>query len=483
MNRSSAFKTIDFRVVPLRVWIELGVISLLGMESLWLASYYRNLSQIELGFGPVALFLFGIGLASHYLARGLNRLASRPGIARLILLAWLVASMLLALKLMIFPGQAVSLGELAGSPVVAFLTEGRDAREFWTLVFALGVVLRGIGLARRSAEHASILFSFQVGLFMLFLFGWLVAPELRAQAMFSLVWTIFLGLVAVFSYKMVSRITDFGNQAAALDTWWARNMLVTALLLSFGGAAAGWLLYLLAPHLMQAVWALIKLVVGFVALAIVGVVQVIANIIMELLRATNLDEVASNLFNRIQQFSQQVSAWSDENMRATGDPVNVAMWIAVAAVVLAVVLFFIVRRWRAAAARSAASGREDWSQVLQNRPERPAQFGARRAPRRMQAAERVRFIYTQLMDMCEKLESPRAAAVTPLEFLPVLEELFPENKGDAETITRAYLRVRYGEFPEEKEDLRQVVRAWEELSREGEKLYHARRQFNRFNKG
>jgi hypothetical protein len=482
MRRAAWVSTGNFPIVPLRVWIELGGVCLLGMESLWLAGYYRNLARIEPGFGPVVLFLFAMGLASHYFARGLNRLASRPGLARLLLLAWLVSGLLLALKWMVFPGQALSVGEIAASPVVAFLTEGRDAREFLTLAFTLGVMLRAIGLARRPAEHASIMLSFQVGLFMLFVFGWLVEPALQSQAIFCLVLILFFGLVALFSYKMVRRIEGFGHRAAALDTWWARHMFIAALLQSFGGAAAGWLLFLAAPPVMQALWTLIKLAVGFVALVIVGFVQLIAQIIMELLRATRLNELASNLFNRIQQFSQQVNAWSEENMRATDDPVNVALWLFVAAVLVGLLLFFIIRRWRAAAARSAASGRQDWSQMLDQFPQKQPQFDPRRAPRRMQAAEKVRLIYAQLMDLCEKLDSPRRTAMTPLEFLLTLKDLFPENQAQAELITQAYMRVRYGQFPEEKEHLREVTHAWQALSSAGEKLYQAKKKLDRYQK-
>ncbi len=483
MNRVLDFKPTRFAIVPLRVWIEVGVISLLGMESLWLTGYYRYLSHIELGFGPAALFLFCLGLTSHYLARGLNHLGERhPGWARLVLLLWLLAGLLLALKLMVFPFRDASLGEIAGSPVMALLTQGRDAREFWTLAFSLGAMVRGIGLARRSAGRSGILFSFQAGLFLLLIFGWLLAPELRAQAIFCLVLMIFLGLVSIFSYKMVRRIEGFGNQASALDTWWARHMFLSALLEAFGGAAAGWLLALAAPLLMQALWTVVKLVVGAAALLIVTIVQWVVQLILELLRATNLDQLGSDLYKRIQQISQQISVWSEENIRTTDDPVNILLWILIAAALLGLLLFFIIKRWKAAAARTSAAGREDWTQLLKNPAERPVQFSARRPPRRMQAAERVRFLYAQLMELCERLEMPRGAAVTPLEFLPTLEDLFPENKPEAALLTHAYQRVRYGQFPEEKEHLREVTHAWEELARAGEKLYLAKKKMNRFQK-
>ena len=51
-------------------------------------------------------------------------------------------------------GSGRNTGELAGSPVEAFLTEGRDSRELWTLLFSFGIALRGSGLARNTLQWA-----------------------------------------------------------------------------------------------------------------------------------------------------------------------------------------------------------------------------------------------------------------------------------------------------------------------------------------
>jgi hypothetical protein len=73
------------------------------------------------------------------------------------------------------------------------------------------------------------------------------------------------------------------------------------------------------------------------------------------------------------------------------------------------------------------------------------------------------------------LGQPRPAASTPLEFLPKLEQLFPDLQVELGTITRAYLQVRYGERPESSAsevDLEAVETAWKRIRGEA-KVQHA----------
>ena len=86
---------------------------------------------------------------------------------------------------------------------------------------------------------------------------------------------------------------------------------------------------------------------------------------------------------------------------------------------------------------------------------------------RLLAAARIRRIYAQLMEMSERLGDPRPVAQTPLEFLPTLEDAFPGRGIDLEDITRAYLRVRYGELPETRQEVDQVEEAWERVRVQG----------------
>jgi hypothetical protein len=102
-----------------------------------------------------------------------------------------------------------------------------------------------------------------------------------------------------------------------------------------------------------------------------------------------------------------------------------------------------------------------------------------RQARQYLAAARIRRIYAHLLALSAKLDLPRPAARTPLEFLPSLQGLFPGLKGELSTITSAYLLVRYGELPETPEELQEVETAWHLVSASGADQLKARRRARR----
>jgi hypothetical protein len=79
------------------------------------------------------------------------------------------------------------------------------------------------------------------------------------------------------------------------------------------------------------------------------------------------------------------------------------------------------------------------------------------------AATSVRRIYREMSALAADYGFPRAAAQTPHEYQHALAELWPEGQGESKLITRAYVRVRYGELPESDEELAELRRAWEYL--------------------
>jgi hypothetical protein len=90
-------------------------------------------------------------------------------------------------------------------------------------------------------------------------------------------------------------------------------------------------------------------------------------------------------------------------------------------------------------------------------------------------AARIRRIYGELMALSARLEHPRPRAVTPLEFLNTLNVLFPSAAAELATITSAYIKVRYGEFPESPQELQGVLLAWERVRAQGELHLHKRK--------
>jgi hypothetical protein len=66
-----------------------------------------------------------------------------------------------------------------------------------------------------------------------------------------------------------------------------------------------------------------------------------------------------------------------------------------------------------------------------------------------------------------------------LEYLPLMERLFPTLSGELTTITEAYLLVRYGEVPESDDKRDCVETAWKRVSTAGKERLRANRRSKR----
>jgi hypothetical protein len=109
-------------------------------------------------------------------------------------------------------------------------------------------------------------------------------------------------------------------------------------------------------------------------------------------------------------------------------------------------------------------------EVFLGQAQEAAQGWSRRLNRRerARAAERIRNIYTQLLELSEDLGHSRPASITPLEFLPELAGQFPGLGVELRVITTAYNDIRYGELPETQRQLEAVEEAWRRVRLQGE---------------
>ncbi|MEW5985708.1 MAG: DUF4129 domain-containing protein [Chloroflexota bacterium] len=80
-------------------------------------------------------------------------------------------------------------------------------------------------------------------------------------------------------------------------------------------------------------------------------------------------------------------------------------------------------------------------------------------------AASIRRIYSQLCQAAAANGYPRDEAETPYEYLPVVTRLWPERTADLERITEAYVRTRYGQTPEDADELEQLREAWRRIER------------------
>jgi hypothetical protein len=83
--------------------------------------------------------------------------------------------------------------------------------------------------------------------------------------------------------------------------------------------------------------------------------------------------------------------------------------------------------------------------------------------RSWRAALSIRRIYQQMCRAAEGAGFPRPEFQTPYEYLPTLALVWPENTTDSRMITNAFVKVRYGEVPETREELEAIRAAWCQL--------------------
>ncbi len=95
---------------------------------------------------------------------------------------------------------------------------------------------------------------------------------------------------------------------------------------------------------------------------------------------------------------------------------------------------------------------------------------------RLLAAARIRWVYAELMSLAARLGKPRPLSATPLEFLPALQALFPQETETLGAITHAYLKIRYGELPETYEEVQQVLLGWDRLKGHGKRALAAQKR-------
>ncbi|HSH05883.1 MAG TPA: DUF4129 domain-containing protein [Anaerolineae bacterium] len=76
------------------------------------------------------------------------------------------------------------------------------------------------------------------------------------------------------------------------------------------------------------------------------------------------------------------------------------------------------------------------------------------------AAASIRRIYAQMTQMATDYGYPRPATTTPLEYLSLLSQAWPDHQVETNLITQAFIRIRYGEIPETEAELAEIRSAW-----------------------
>lgn len=476
---------IGLRHTDWRPWRELALFSLLVMELCWLVPWYRSLTPATYAAhsGWVFLVLGSIILFVHLVVRFMNYIHLRIDLRRWVLAVVLVICVFLGLKTLLYSNQTLSLFELVSRPIRSF----SDLTSLIPDEFLVGLVIlfacwRGISLAQTMVGPQAIIRNFQIGIFMFLGFVFIntiVTGETPGGFIYIF---FFAGLIAMVS----ARITVLGNLRGGgrspFDSRWFLGMLSTALgvvglaaLIARVSSGKLNFIVLIGETIFQVLATIMILLISPLLYLLINLTQNVPGIPESI---TNLVDTLSGLGaflgSKAIEFGGHLP-WLP-NLKP------ILFWsiiVAVALLVLSALTLWILRSQdqRVEDRQFMMSGGDIWHLLRAAVKKQLKKFGEDLAGllrikqgQRLLAAARIRRIYIQLMELCGDLGKSRPAALTPLEFLPVLMDLFPGFENDLKTITQAYLRVRYGELPETRREVDQVESAWAQINAHGQEL-------------
>lgn len=469
-------------VIRIRFWSELARMMVILMELMLISGWYSGLDADQNTWPAIALVLGMVVIISHYLSRLLNVLHITERRRRVIFVAWALLAMFGSLKLLMFPHQHTSLMELLVFPFLVVGPQQNPSLGGFVHLILVGVLIwRGVALAASTSTLAQVQRSFQFGLVFLILYGFSVGRVENAG--FGLVFVfLILGVLGIASARM-SVVSELrGGRAGGFTREWILAIAFSTLALVGLGLLAGVVLAQPAAWLVKALtgllMAFLAILLVIVAYPLLWLVSLIGPVIADLF--ANMPQL--ELFSMVEEWMENletVPVGVGEEVMQVLNASRVGLRVLVVVAVILVVL--VVLRFRPPRLRSESDevisnvdASFQWPWKARNPRRLLAAFpGARR----WLAAAHVRRIYADLMALFRKMDQPRPEGLTPLEFLPRMQTVLPDESAALEQITTAYLSVRYGQYPETQEEIQAIQRAWSTVrSSGGKKIAEMRRK-------
>lgn len=427
---------------------------------------------------PITAVFLGAVLAVHYVGRLMLRLPLVPGLRpALVGLGTLVSGLLAVHQLRYAHTRLLDPAWLAG--IFRDLRQANLSHENVSqdvIIFLLVVFLwwRGLVLAQRPLDGASVAFRFRLGLVMLAVttvLGGLVLPWPSYYYVFLF---FFAGLLGIALARAEEVAQQYGGGHSPFSLGWLATLVsVSLLVLLLAAGVAALLTGENVSRFVGPIWDGLMLVLRGVAYVIGLMVQVLVTVLRLLLGEISLEKLRRDLSQlRPSQSLPQPEPYA----RLTAEQLALTRTVGTVAGVLLLVLVVALslRRLRARAERRRGEERESvWEGTHLRRglrdllrhgrhrlDEAAAALGRSRLGR-LFAALTIRRIYAHVSALAAEQGYPRASYETPYEYLPTLREAFPDSREEVARVTEAYVAVHYGEAPERPQDLAAVEAAWE----------------------
>jgi hypothetical protein len=477
----------------LNPWEELAYFSMFIMELSWIISGYLLLAAPS-GIADVwisVLALGGILAVVLLVLRLFEALDIKKSFRRWAFALLILLSLLAGLKLLVYFHEKMTLDLIFRSALDTLNTsDPRLPSLFPAILLIIVTAYRGTVLAGEEAVPSAVAHSLCLGLVLLGFQGLYAAITVKTipGALGFLLIFLFAGLLGMTSARIFIGAQLRGGQRLPFERQRVIGLIIAILgLVLLAGLAAllvssSWglrlFIYLvgLGGLLLQWLIIAIGILLSPIYIVILWVVQWIIDWLIPLFKNISPNTQQNDLLSKLQEFaSQQPVLAVDYTL------LNRLLFGGL--ILAAVVVVTLLIRFRSNRGKPVELGETEsllsqadlLKQVRQSARnmlnELAQKMGFRQAARRL-AAQRIRAIYIDLLDLAERLKYPRRLQQTPLEYLPELQNVFPGSRQELALITQAYLRVRYGELPETLAEVSSIENAWRQVQSEGQSQLH-----------
>lgn len=433
-----------------------------GLLVLMLAGFYlaRFLSWLQLPAGDQRNILVGVGAVILFLAvRNINYDPQGP-----FDFSWI--------------GESLSNLALAGSNLWL--------KDLFLLMLTAVAWWRGLTLLNRSIDVIHMGRRFRIG-------GLYIAPVIVLLAAFRLDWSVLPFLLFFFIIALTAMVLTRAESIekeqmallASLSPRWFGLVVMLSMVTTFLGSATAVLVSgqpgdalgrLLAPlwHALRWGGATAGLTASYFLNPVLELLDVVFHFIIGVFQAgfailfvPNPDAPPpSDGSNDLMQAFNDWLMTQEQGGPGLFSGVN---WrLVILGVVLLVALIILVQFYRKNLT-TQGNGRfgkilaDVTNRLIPNRLQRNRTKNKKEDWRNWRAAVSIIKIYQQMIHLSSDVGYPRADSETPFEYLKTLVKIWPDHKAEVQLITRAYVRVRYGEFPETKQEFEAIKQAWQRV--------------------
>ena len=228
---------------------------------------YQALALPSGGWQPSVLVLV-LGLfGSNFINRTLLRSKSTKYKQTAILGVFSLFLILLSYEWLYYTNTTFSLTSFFLQPVWSLFFHSDSSKEFWHLVFILGVIWRGIALSSDSYSSESPLISFVVGIILFLIYGIFFQWQYSGISFTCFFAFIFFSLVSLGTGKIAAIGSDRMGKVPAYHPLWLFWILGISFLLVGFSLLAGWIFSSpLSAFINQILILLYLIFIGFIIL-------------------------------------------------------------------------------------------------------------------------------------------------------------------------------------------------------------------------